>query len=202
MRNRRLTMPDGKEILLILAFLAAWPTFTPVALGHGALSGDADTCVLDIGPFKMHFTGYQPGESGNQEFCEDIPKTGKTIIVLESMDDPLREMQIAARIVSGGPDGPVEVEQPLRSNARGSITLMHTFQRKGDFTGLVTVSNDEREYVAEFPFSVGLPPAKAEDNQPVSGIPVSGWVLIALTAFCVIGVFVFVIRSRPGAQGS
>ena len=31
-----------------------------------------------IGPYNMHFTGYQPDNTRNKEFCEDIPSTGRT----------------------------------------------------------------------------------------------------------------------------
>ena len=48
-----------------------------IAVGHGALSGDEDTCVLSVGPYRMHFSGYQPSGSGSDEFCEDIPATGQ-----------------------------------------------------------------------------------------------------------------------------
>lgn len=195
-------MRNGKKLFAILAFMHLWLVFATAALGHGALSGDADTCVLDIGPFKMHFTGYQPGESGNQEFCEDIPAIGQTIIVLESIDDQLRDMQIAARIVAGGADGPLEMEQPLRSNARGSITLMHSFAVKGAYTGLVTVRDDNQTYVAEFPFSVGLPPKPEAGAERAFEIPAAAWVLVALSAVCVIGVLVFVVRARRRAPGA
>jgi len=29
----------------------------------------------------MHFTGYQPDNTRNKEFCEDIPATGRTVVV-------------------------------------------------------------------------------------------------------------------------
>lgn len=179
------------------ALLALLPA--RVVLGHGALSGDADTCTLAIGPFKMHFTGYQPTESGNQEFCEDIPATGQTIIVLESMDAQLRDMQVAAQIVSQAEGEGVVLDQPFRSNARGSITLMHTFPVKGGFVGLVTVRGDETEYVAEFPFSVGLPPAATEDAPPAAGIPAGAWIaIVAVAAVALAAAFWVRRRSRSG----
>lgn len=175
----------------LLALLHASMVF-----GHGALSGDADTCTLAIGPFKMHFTGYQPTESGNQEFCEDIPATGQTIIVLESMDDQLRDMQVAAQIVSQAEGEGVVLDQPFRSNARGSITLMHAFPVKGAFIGLVTVRGDETEYVAEFPFSVGLPPASSDDAPPAAGISPGAWIAIAALVLAALLAIVWA-RRRP-----
>ena len=132
-----------------------------VAAGHGALSGDEDTCVLSVGPYRMHFSGYQPSGSGSDEFCEDIPATGQTVIVLEAIDTTLRDFEISVRIVSAADDLMV-TEQPWRSYARGSVTLSHKFATQGQFVGLVSVrkpGNKNSEYIAEFPFGVGIPVA-------------------------------------------
>ena len=45
---------------------------------HGGLSLAEDMCKLTIGPYTMHFTGYQPESSQAEESCEDIPVTGRT----------------------------------------------------------------------------------------------------------------------------
>ena len=34
---------------------------------HGGVSIEKDLCVLQLGPYRMHFTGYQPARSGAQE---------------------------------------------------------------------------------------------------------------------------------------
>ena len=124
------------------------------AFGHGALSGDADTCTLSVGPYRMHFTGYQPTDAGNQEFCEDIPGTGQTIIVLEAMDTAMRDMDIELRIVADS-DNSLVAELPLRSFARGSVTLVTNFVSNESFVGIVTLRDGEKDYMAEFPFAVG-----------------------------------------------
>jgi plastocyanin len=130
---------------------------TSVGWGHGALSGAEDTCVLSVGQYQMHFTGYQPRESGNTEFCEDIPATGQTIIVLEAMDTALRDLEISIRVVDALTAEPI-VEQPWRSYARGSLTLQNNFDEQGEFVGLVAVRQpgaETPEAIAEFPFRVG-----------------------------------------------
>ena len=57
---------------------------------HGGLSLEDDYCVLTVGTYEMHFSGYQPENNGPKEFCEDIPETGNTIVVLDFMNDELR----------------------------------------------------------------------------------------------------------------
>src|SRR6516164_8641091 len=62
------------------------------ATAHGGLAMEKDYCKLRVGPHVMHFTGYQPGDGYRKEFCEDIPSTGATIVVLDFIDDVLREL--------------------------------------------------------------------------------------------------------------
>ncbi len=172
------------------------------ALAHGALSMDEDACKLAVGPYFMHFTGYQPSSAGNQEFCEDIPNTGQTIIVLDSIDDILREMEIEIRVVNDvpgmvEPQGEDVIYQPFRGNSRGSITVMHSFPEKGGFVGLVTARRGDEQYTARFPFSVGLPP-------PVSDNAAGGlsWLYMAGGAAIVLVIAALVVARRRRSKGA
>src|ERR1039457_7365596 len=72
------------------------------ANAHGGLSMEKDYCKLRIGTYVMHFTGYQPGDGYRKEFCEDIPSTGATIVVLDFIDDELRDLPVACSVIRGG----------------------------------------------------------------------------------------------------
>ena len=79
------------------------------AYAHGGVKLEQDECVLKIGPNTMHFIGYQrTGEE--QEFCEDIAKTGPTIIALTAVSPDLRDMAIGIRVVK---DVGEEEEKPI-----------------------------------------------------------------------------------------
>lgn len=129
------------------------------ALAHGGLSIDKDMCKLRVGPYVMHFVGYQPGVSGAKEFCEDIPLTGATTVVMDALDGVLREMPIEVRIVRDTGDGR-ELESapvlhiPPRLYPGGSVSFDHNFERPGRFVGYVR-AGDQGQHVARFPFSVG-----------------------------------------------
>jgi hypothetical protein len=130
------------------------------ALAHGGLSMDEDYCKLRVGQYVMHFVGYQPDSvSGPKEFCEDIPQTGRTIVVLDYVDDALRELPTEVRIIrdTGAPD-PIEnitvLHVPPKIYPTGSINFELIFPEAGKFVGLVTVTGSE-QFVSRFPFSVG-----------------------------------------------
>ena len=66
---------------------------TGQAWAHGGVSIDQGQCVMKIGPDTMTFTGYQPQKS-REQFCDDIPDVGPTIIVLDAQQDELRDMAL------------------------------------------------------------------------------------------------------------
>ena len=57
---------------------------------HGGVSIEDDRCIMTIGPYRAHFSGYQPKLRASQEFCEDIPAVADAIIVLDFISQPLR----------------------------------------------------------------------------------------------------------------
>lgn len=127
------------------------------AHAHGGLSMDQDKCKLRLGSYQMHFAGYQL-DAQRSEFCEDIPHAGETIIVLDAVDDVLRDLPIEVVIARRGADGitpgQVEYRLPPQVYPRGTLTLRHNFKENGDYVGLV-YAGDRRQHVAEFPFAVG-----------------------------------------------
>jgi hypothetical protein len=138
--------------------------FTAQALAHGGVSIDQGQCIMKIGPDTMTFTGYQPQKSRDQ-FCDDIPDIGPTIIVLDAQQDELRDMALEIRILRnvGQKDDNENLEAntetyvPPRKYKTGTLNFEYNFATKGNFIGLVKARSDDRakEYVSRFPFSVG-----------------------------------------------
>lgn len=129
------------------------------AHAHGGLSMDKDYCKLRIGPHLMHFTGFQPEGDYSREFCEDIPATGPTIIVLDFIDDALRDMPTEVRIIKATGDE-TDLDRatvfhlPPKIYSTGSLSLDYTFTDAGDYVGLITVGDGDHQMVARFPFAV------------------------------------------------
>src|SRR6476619_87060 len=139
--------------------------YTTQVQAHGGLSLADDICKLTIGPYTMHFTGYQPEATQEKEFCEDIPLTGRTVVALDYIEEALRPMPTEVRIIrdTGAPDvKPADLDNitilhiPPKVYPNGSITFEYNCPQPGKFVGLVTVG-DKQEYVSRFPFSVGEP---------------------------------------------
>ncbi len=129
----------------------------PVVWAHGGLSMEQDMCKLTVGPYMMHFAGYQE-DAQRTEFCEDIPHKGPTIVVLDMVDQALRDIPVEFRIVRKS-DGPLDAAPVVYKLApavypKGTLMVRHDFMEDGDYVGLVYAGAD-RQYASVFPFSVG-----------------------------------------------
>lgn len=153
-----------KPPVVCLLLTLGLPCSTQVQ-AHGGLSLADDICKLSIGPFTMHFTGYQPDATQEKEFCEDIPATGRTVVALDYIEEALRPLPTEVRIIrdtgaQAGAEGNLDtitiLHIPAKVYPNGSINFEHDFMQPGKFVGLVTV-RDKEEYVSRFPFSVGEP---------------------------------------------
>lgn len=151
---------------VVYLILAIGFSFSTQIQAHGGLSLADDLCKLTIGPYTMHFTGYQPDSSQEKEFCEDIPSTGRTVVALDYIEEDLRPLPTEVRVIKDtgseeNLDAITILHMPAKIYTNGSINFEHNFNVPGNFVGLVTVSGDE-EHVSRFPFAVG----QGESNMP------------------------------------
>jgi hypothetical protein len=179
------------------------------ANAHGGVSIEFDKCVLKIGNYLMHFTGYQPETSGGTEFCEDIPEAGHAIIVMDFVDPQLRKLETDLKIVRTDSwpaaqayklgDAAEEVlYYPPQKYKGGSITVDHRFAEPGYFVGIVTAEGDNHEKTASlFPFSVGHGIGAFSGAKGGSRM----MFLVAGAVILLTAVALFFLRSRRRQQG-
>ncbi len=159
------------------AFVAGllWLACPGLAVAHGGVSMEDDSCILRIGPYRAHFTGYQPERRATQEFCEDIPELGRAIIVIDFIDEELRAMQVEFRLLRDvrllgnnaryeqlGSEKDIQQATLLQREAqaypRGTVHVEQEFPAGGRFIGLVRARDPQggEALVSVFPFSVGV----------------------------------------------
>jgi hypothetical protein len=159
-----------RRVLAILLFLLC----APGAWGHGGVSMEDDKCIMRIGLFRAHFTGYQPETRATQEFCEDIPELGKAIIVVDFVDKALRSYQVEFRVLRDveqlgkrarlqdlGDDDAIEqatlFKLAPKPYPKGTLTFEQRFDQPGWYIGLLR-ARDEAGHTVDsvFPFQVGV----------------------------------------------
>lgn len=195
---------------LATSVLALGIIFSGQVHAHGGLALADDMCILSVGPYTIHFTGYQP-LTQEEEFCEDIPEIGKTVVALDYINDELRPSETEVRIVRSTTSHtistrttPQDLEKlsdeelenmtvyhmPAEVYPTASILIDHTFPEKGMFAGIVTVTLEDQEHVSVFPFSVG-------EGRPIGFFStiLPGIVIVGLAGF-------FFMRSRKKPEDS
>lgn len=178
---------------LITTLIAAGMLFTTQVQAHGGLALADDMCILTVGPYRMHFTGYQP-LSQEEEFCEDIPEIGKTVIALDYIQEELRPMTTEVRIIrdtgsEANLDQITVFHLPPKVYPSASIAVEHVFPEKGKFVGLVTVTGGPQEYVSRFPFSVG-------EGRPTPKIMIIGPIVLLVAG---VAAFVMMRKKKTAA---
>ena len=86
----------GATALILLATL-----YAGAAAAHGKVSLEEDSCVRRIGDSMVHLSAYQPQFEPSAQYCTEIPKGGDTYLVVDLVDQALREMPVGMRIVRG-----------------------------------------------------------------------------------------------------
>lgn len=163
------------KLLSALLLLALVVGVVSEVSAHGGVSVEDDNCVMRIGQYRSHFTGYQPELRATQEFCEDIPEVASAIIVLDFIEGALREQDISFYLLRDEKGvgkkatfADLGSMEEVRSNCilcvdpkkypRGTITLEYPFTEKGWYIGVLEARNPENGEITHsvFPFQVGV----------------------------------------------
>jgi hypothetical protein len=157
---------------VLFYFLIAFSS--PEAVAHGGVVEEDDLCVIKVNYLRAHFKIYQPGVSGHEQFCEDLPFASESVFVMEYLHDSLSEMPIDFRIIRDvtgkGRFARMEDIKAIGDLESATVyyrppvvephiyTVNYEFAEEGDFIGVVSAAHPEtgKIYAAVFPFEVGF----------------------------------------------
>lgn len=141
---------------------------------HGSVTNEDDLCAIEIGYLRAHFKIYLPATRGHDDFCEDLPATGKATFVMEYIHRGLGELPMEFRIIENvtgmgrftktqhvdeisNLDAITEFLVPMALHP-DVFTVMHEFDVSGEYVGIVTVDDpvNGKQHHAVFPFEVGF----------------------------------------------
>ena len=156
-------------------------------------------CILKVGPYGMHLTGYQPDLSGGTENCGEVPGTGRTVLVLDYIEGELRSLPVEVRVIRDtGSEQDLQaitvLHLPPKVYPSGFISLEYSFDQPGKFVGLITVGGTQ-EHVARFPISIG-------ESRMVSHFMHSIMVIVPFAAIAGGAAIFFFLRGRRKTSGS
>jgi hypothetical protein len=83
------------------AFILVMALHTGVVAAHGKVSLEQDSCMRRVGESMVHLSAYQPQYEPSAHYCTEIPKGGETFLVVDLIDQALRNMPVGIRVVKG-----------------------------------------------------------------------------------------------------
>ena len=92
---RQMTQAGATALMLVAVLYAG------AAAAHGKVSLEEDSCVRRIGDSMVHLSAYQPQFEPSAQYCTEIPQGGDTHLVVDLVDQALRDMPVGMRIVRG-----------------------------------------------------------------------------------------------------
>src|SRR5208283_2275868 len=121
-------------------------------------------CMVMFNYDMIHITSYLPGMS-RSEYCEEIPATGKVIMVFDIETPRFRDLPIEIRIIrdpltpitGDTPLDPLtEVHFPATRYRTGTFSFEHDYKNNGHYIGMVTLTKENGQQETQiFKFSVG-----------------------------------------------
>src|SRR5215813_14337884 len=171
---------------IVILATAGWMT-TSKAWAHRG-GGPNDPCERRLGTSLIHLTLYQPQFDPDAEYCNEVPREGKTVMVVDVSAGELRQVPMSLEVVAAGESG----------QSRTILSVPAQIYRRGVADAEVTL-NAGSEYVAR----VVLAPGADREPQLLSfPIRVAAWyraiivpalivaAVLALTAISVIRYYV------------
>lgn len=97
------------------AFILVMALHTGVAGAHGKVAMEQDSCMRRAGDNSMvHLSAYQPQIEPSAHYCTEIPNVGETFLVIDLVDQALRDMPVGIRIVRGAGDTDSETIKTIK----------------------------------------------------------------------------------------
>src|ERR1700683_4688471 len=79
-----------------------------VAFAH-RFGGPNAPCEPRIGTSLIHITLYQPQFNPDAEYCDQIPRAGNTVLVVDVLGDDLRRQALGVEVLAVRDNGPDQV---------------------------------------------------------------------------------------------
>lgn len=152
-----------------------WLLLAGQTLAGGAVMLADNPCLIRVGFYDVHFTAYQPETRGDEGFCEALPDTGETLLVLDYLHDSLREVPVELRVIRdatelgrfarledvralGDLSEHTVFHRPGVVEPDGSYQATHGFTEPGSYLAIITAGHptEDKRYTAVLPFTVGL----------------------------------------------
>ena len=130
------------------AFIIVAALYAGVAGAHGKVAMEQDNCVRQVGESIVHLSAYQPQYEPSDQYCMEIPLEGNTFLVVDLVDQALRDMPVGVRVVRGTNETEDETVAYLRPSYHpDGVIRGETNLDQGLYTVFITAEEIGRAHV-------------------------------------------------------
>ena len=120
--------------------------------------GPNDVCRREIGTSLLHITLYQTQFDPVAEYCEEVPRAGRALMVVDVTPGQLREVPLGLEIIATTESGQSQavVSLPPRIYERGVVNTEVVFAKDKEYVARVMVELEEGQtpQLLAFPIQV------------------------------------------------
>lgn len=130
-----------RMVLLIMAGMIGTIGMMAVTAWAHRDRGPNDPCRKTIGASLLHLTLYQPHFDPDAEYCEELPRAGKTVVVVDVTEGELRQAPISVEVVAVNAAGESRsvLRIPPQVYPRGVADSEMVFEEGNNYLAHVTV---------------------------------------------------------------
>lgn len=122
--------------------------------------GPDDPCRKQIGDSLLHMTLYQPHFDPDAEYCEELPRAGKTVVVVDVTAGELRQMPISVEVIASNTSGQSRsvLSLPPKVLERGVTDAEAVFDEGNNYVAQVVVDLGAGKELQKFSFPILVAP--------------------------------------------
>jgi len=144
--------------------------------------GPNDPCRKQIGDSLLHITLYQPHFDPDAEYCEEVPRGGRTVVVIDVTAGELRQVPISVEMIAQNESG----------QSRSVLSLPNKILDRGMVDSEV-VLEEGNNYVAEVEVDLGAGKELQKFSFPIKVAP--WYISMVKPALMIVGLLVVTIIS-------
>lgn len=150
-------MTSRKVLSVVLLAAVSWMLCMAEAWAHRD-RGPNDPCRKQIGDSLLHLTLYQPQFNPDEEYCEEVPRAGKAVLVVDVTAGELRQVPISVDVLATSESGQSRtvLSLPPKVYERGVVDTEMVFEEGSDYVARVVVDlgGGRSSQVLSFPIQV------------------------------------------------
>lgn len=140
-------------LALFLAVMA--PALLPGNAGAHRFGGPNDPCERKIGSSLIHITLYQPQFDPDAEYCDEVPRGGNTVLVVDILGDELRRMPIGVEVLARQASESRRVlSMPPKIYRRGVADAQMELDSGGAYLTQIAIGEGPASQIISFPIRV------------------------------------------------